>query len=223
MGNTTCYIKLDRNIEIAGREVYFENVGSVRCADPAITAKIKNLKLHTFGTGEKQKEARGDEKNKFEEKRCIISVLKIIELIEKACPNTSVESLGETEVLVEQVQADTHKGAAQWLKTFLVALIAFFGTAFTIMAYHNDIGIADVFSQLHRVVMGSEAEGVSILELAYSIGLSLGIILFFNHVGGRRLTKDPTPIEVEMRKYEKDVNNTLVETAEREGRTIDVE
>ena len=223
MGNITCYIKLDRNIEITERDVYFEDVGSVRCADPAITAKVKKLKLHTFGIGEKAKEVHGNGKGKFEEKRCIISVLKIIELIEKSCPNISVESLGETEVLVEQVQADTHKGAAQWLKMFLVALIAFFGTAFTIMAYHNDIGIADVFSQLHRIVMGSEAEGVSVLELAYSIGLSLGIILFFNHVGGRRLTKDPTPIEVEMRKYETDVNDTLVKTAEREGRTIDVE
>ena len=31
-----------------------------------------------------------------------------------------------------------------------------------------------------------------------------------------------TPIEVEMRKYEADVNTTLVDTADREGRTIDV-
>ncbi len=71
--------------------------------------------------------------------------------------------------------------------------------------------------------MGSEPAGVSALEVAYSVGLSLGIIVFFNHVGGRRLTKDPTPIEVEMRKYETDVNNALVDTAEREGKTIDVE
>ncbi len=33
---------------------------------------------------------------------------------------------------------------------------------------------------------------------------------------------DPTPIEVEMRKYEADVNTTLVDTADREGKTIDV-
>ena len=44
----------------------------------------------------------------------------------------------------------------------------------------------------------------------------------FNHIGGRRITKDPTPIEVEMRIYEDDVNNALVETADREGKTIDV-
>lgn len=58
--------------------------------------------------------------------------------------------------------------------------------------------------------------------MAYSIGLAIGIIVFFNHIGGRRITKDPTPIEVEMRIYEDDVNNALVETADREGKTIDV-
>ena len=48
-------------------------------------------------------------------------------------------------------------------------------------------------------------------------------IVFYNHVGGRRITIDPTPLEVEMRNYERDVNTTLVETAEREGMEVDVD
>lgn len=32
----------------------------------------------------------------------------------------------------------------------------------------------------------------------------------------------PTPIEVEMRMYERDVNDTLIETAQREGNEIEV-
>ena len=70
--------------------------------------------------------------------------------------------------------------------------------------------------------MGYPSDGYSILEVSYSVGLAVGIILFFNHVGGRRLTKDPTPIEVEMRTYETDVNKALIETADREGKSIDV-
>ena len=69
--------------------------------------------------------------------------------------------------------------------------------------------------------MGYPSDGYSILEVSYSIGLALGIVLFFNHVGGRRLTKDPTPIEVEMRVYETEVNKALIETADREGKTVD--
>ena len=110
----------------------------------------------------------------------------------------------------------------QAAKLFLVALISFFGTAFTIMAFHNDIGINAVFVKIYEMVMGAPSDGYGILELSYSAGLAFGIILFFNHIGGRRITKDPTPIEVEMRVYEKDVNTALIETADREGRTIDV-
>lgn len=257
MADPICYIKLNRNVELAEADVYIKDIGSIRCADKLTAAKVKSIKVHKFRsagdsveTGEEtegQRESRqgggGQEndtqkhsasknskaakaknkKNPYEEKRCVISILKIIELIEEACPNVTVESLGETEVLIERIKVDTHKGWQQALKAFFIAIISFCGTAFTIMAYHNDIGIADVFTRIHTIVMGSEPAGVSALEVAYSVGLSLGIIVFFNHVGGRRLTKDPTPIEVEMRKYETDVNNALVDTAEREGKTIDVE
>ena len=90
------------------------------------------------------------------------------------------------------------------------------------MAFHNDININKIFSHVHELVTGYASEGYSILEVSYSIGLAVGIILFFNHVGGRRITKDPTPIEVEMRVYETDVNKALIETADREGKSIDV-
>ena len=98
----------------------------------------------------------------------------------------------------------------------------FFRNRLTIMAFHNDISINKIFSHVHELVMGYASEGYSILEVSYSIGLAIGIILFFNHVGGRRITKDPTPIEVEMRVYETDVNKALIETADREGKSIDV-
>ena len=61
------------------------------------------------------------------------------------------------------------------------------------------------------------------LEVSYSIGLAAGIIIFFNHIGRRRLTKDPTPIEVEMAIYEEDVEKALIKTASREGKEADTQ
>ncbi|MGN1147045.1 MAG: stage V sporulation protein AA [Lachnospiraceae bacterium] len=222
MADTICYIKLDRNVEVTSEDVFLKDAGSVRCADSVVAAKVKSIKIHKFHQESGKEQSGNKGKEKYEGKRCVISVLKIIELIEEACPGVTVESLGNAEVLVEWISVNKHKGWQQGLKILLVSVVSFFGTAFTIISYHNDTGIADIFAGIYRIVMGSEPEGVSILEVAYSAGLALGIIVFFNHVGGRRLTKDPTPIEVEMRVYEKDVNDALVETAEREGRTIDV-
>ena len=209
MAGEVCYIKLCRNIEVMKDTVYLKDVGSVYCADRAVVEKVKDLKLCQFTQGQGS--------------RCVISILKIAEMIESVCPQVTVQCMGETDVVAKYVKTARLKKPKEYLKIVLVCVISFFGTAFTIMAYHNDIGITDVFSRIHLIVMGTEAEGLSVLEVSYSIGLTLGIILFFNHVGPRRITKDPTPIEVEMRKYETDVDATIVDTADREGQTIDVQ
>jgi stage V sporulation protein AA len=70
--------------------------------------------------------------------------------------------------------------------------------------------------------MGNEKNGGSILEISYAIGLPLGIILFFNHFSKIKLGNDPTPMQVQMRLYEEDLDKTLIENASREGKTIDV-
>ena len=208
MANETVYLKAERNIEVQSADVFLKDVASVRCANPQIEAKVKSIKVHKF--------------KEREDKKCVISILKIISMIEEVCPGITVESLGEPALLVELVNVNRHKGWQQWLKASLVAAVSFFGTAFTIMAFHNDIGIRDVFSQMYKVFMGSEPSGVTVLETAYSVGLAAGIIVFFNHIGGRRITKDPTPIEVAMRNYEDEVDRALIATADREGKTIDV-
>lgn len=204
----TLYLKAEQNIELESEDVYVKDIGKMTCTDKHVLAKIKTIKLHHF--------------KKDEQKRKVISILKVIEEIEKEFPNVSVENLGETDVLIEQVNVNKHKGAVQTMKIIFVSAIAFFGTAFTLMAFHNDIGIHEVFSKVYEMVTGQASDGYGILELSYSIGLAVGIILFFNHIGGRRITKDPTPIEVEMRVYESDVNKALIETSDREGKTIDV-
>ncbi len=208
MSNVTVYLKCERSVEVQSQDVFLKDLGSLRCADKTISARLKAIKVHHY-----QKDGI---------KRCVISCLKLVELMEEECPNISVEVLGETDVLVEWISVNKHKGWQQWLKIVLVCLVSFFGTAFTIMAYHNDVGINEVFTEVYRMVMNREPGGLNVLEVSYSIGLAAGIIVFFNHIGGRRLTKDPTPIEVAMRNYETDVDRTLIEMADREGREEDV-
>lgn len=202
------YIKADQNTEVKEPRVSVGDIASVFCADEHIMAKVKSLTVYQF-----HKEA---------PKRKVISMLKVIELISEEYPDLPIENWGENEVLLEWIDVDKHKGPLQWVKLAFVSLITFFGTSFTIMAFHNDIGIYELFDKVHTVVIGEPEKGINILEISYSVGLAIGIIVFFNHIGGRRITKDPTPIEVEMRIYETDVNTALIQTSDRQGDTLDV-
>ena len=90
------------------------------------------------------------------------------------------------------------------------------------MAFNNDVGVADVFAKFYQQVMGTKSSGFTELEIFYSIGLAFGILVFFNHVGKKKITHDPTPLQIEMRKYENDVDTTFIENSSRGGSSIDV-
>ena len=206
MQQQNVYLKCDRNVEVQSQDVFLSDLGEVRCQDEVLNAKLKAIKVHHFKKGES--------------KRFVISSLTLVEQMEQVCADIAVTVIGETDVLVEWISVDRHKGPVQWAKVVFVSLGSFFGTAFTIMAYHNDIGIHSVFTEVYSIIMGAEPDGVNALEVSYSLGLAGGIILFFNHIGGRRITKDPTPIEVSIRQYEEDVDKALIAMAGREGREL---
>ena len=207
MKQQTVYLKCDRSAEVQAQDVFLKDVAEVRCRDLTLQAKLKALKVHHFA--------------KDGCRRCVISSLKLVSLMEEVSEDMDVQVVGETDVLVEWISVNRHKGWQQWIKAAFVCLISFFGTAYTIMAYHNDVGINEVFTEVYRMTMGAEPGGLNTLEVAYSLGLAAGIIVFFNHIGGRRLTKDPTPVEVSIKNYETDVDKTLIAQAGREGKEIE--
>lgn len=209
MANVVIYVMAKQNVEAKNDEILLGDAASVYCEDSAVRAKANALRIHKFREGK--------------ETRVVISMMKIIEMLTALVPGATVESIGEKAVVLEKISEKKYKSTAIPWKIALVAAVSFFGTAFTIMAFHNDVGISDVFMRMYEIVTGQESSGCTALEISYSIGLCCGIIVFYNHIGGRRITKDPTPLEVEMKLYEQNVNMTLVETAEREGMEIDVD
>lgn len=209
MQKETLYMKLERNVEVQKPDVQLKDLGKLYCRDEKLLNRIRATKLFHF-----KPEDGG---------RRVVCVMKLIEMLQKEYENLEVESIGEAETVIELVKTNRYKGPWQTVKICFVSCICFFGAAFTIMAFHNDVGIIKTFQRVYEMITGQLSDGVTILEVSYSIGLALGIILFFNHIGGRRITRDPTPIEVEMRIYEKEVNDALVETADREGKMMDVD
>ena len=46
--------------------------------------------------------------------------------------------------------------------------------------------------------------------------------MLYNHFGKRKLSRDPTPLEIEMRLYENDIHTTLIDGVKRQNEHIDV-
>lgn len=146
----------------------------------------------------------------------IISIIQVIKAIIKDVPNVTVSSAG-VENVVLQYLPEHYKENKLWevLKVTVVALILFVGSAITIMTYHEDVSLIEVFSSIQEMFTGEHTKNPNWISIPYSIGIGLGIIVFYNQFGSKKLTNDPTPIQVEMTKYDADIDACLVDTSNR--------
>ena len=209
----TLHLKIERNTVVWDRQVRLSDIADMECTDEAVLRQLKQKKVYTF------REDAGSRKNQL----VVISVLKIMEQIHKDYPELEISNEGETDFIIEYVPFPEKPEWVNIIKTVVLCILIFFGAAFTIMAFNNDVGVGDVFAKFYRQVTGVESDSVTELEICYSIGLSLGILIFFNHVGRKKITHDPTPIQIEMRKYESDLDTAFIENAERKGHNINVD
>ena len=146
----------------------------------------------------------------------IISIIQVINAIVKEIPNAKVSNAG-VENTVLQYLPDHYKENKLWefCKLAAVALILFLGSAITIMTYHEDVSLVKVFSAIQEIFTGEKTNQPNWMSIPYSIGIGAGIIVFYNQFGTKKLTNDPTPIQVEMTKYDADINACLVDTSNR--------
>lgn len=202
MAKDTLYIKIDQNVMVHSTQVVLGDIAQVKCSNQDIENRAKVLKIPNA-----TKNIPG---------RHVMSIMAVIGVIQKEFPAVDVNNIGETDFIITYEKTKQPGTAVAWIKTICVCMLSFFGAAFTIMTFNNDADIPGLFAQLYNQFTGLQSDGFTILELTYSIGLGLGILIFFNHFAGKKLTADPTPMEVEMRLYEDDVNNTLIESSNRQ-------
>ena len=147
--------------------------------------------------------------------RYVMSVSDLLKKIQKLEPSIDISPIGETDFIITYRISSATGKFFRYVKILFVCLVSFFGAAFSIMTFNNDVDMGSLFSQFYTLVTGKSSSGFTILEISYSIGIGLGVLIFFNHFGHLKLSDDPTPMQVQMRTYEDDVNRTLIEQAAR--------
>lgn len=205
---TDIYIKLDAHVRVNQKDVRLEDMASVYCDDEKIKGQAENVLVFSFDKEDGEKE--------------VISILYIYEMVQRNLEeNIELHSIGESDCLVDLISGKKPSKLWSNIQVVLVSLVTFFGAAFSIMTYNEDAGVSDVFNTLYEMFMGTDS-GNGVLEFTYSIGIALGILVFFNHFEkkGRR---NPTAMEIQMDKYEQDMVDAYVKSSDRRGKSLDVE
>ena len=199
------YIQTEKNVEVQSPEIYLQDVAKLTCSDNKVLNRNKVRKVFSIPNG-----APG---------RYVISAVDLVHAVAKEEPNVDVTHIGEANLVVTYEKAKHQQKWYSWLKTLLVCMLTFFGGAFSIMTFNTDVDTANLFSKIYTQFTGEIAAGPTILEFTYSVGIGIGVVFFFNHFGKGKLTQDPTLVEVQMRLYEDDVNETLIADKNRSKKT----
>lgn len=200
----TLYIQTEQNVEIQDPHVYLGDIAKLSSSDESVLSRNRGLLILNIP--------------KNEPGRYVVSAMDIIQKVQKKEKNVDVVHIGEPSfILTYEKEKHQHK-LWSWVKTVFVCIVTFFGAGFSIMTFNTDVDTSGLFTKVYEQFTGIPSDGFTILELMYSVGIGLGVIFFFNHFGTWKITQDPTPMEVQMRVYEDDVNKTVMEKNSREGK-----
>lgn len=208
MSQTEVYLNVKEITEVRTKKVQLKDVADLWCEDSHLANRLNALTIKTI--------------REDKDWRYVESVLDIIRLISETAPGTQVNSVGKVDYIIDYHRPKRPSYAWEWLKTLFVCAVCFFGAAFAIMTFNNDVDVTKVFGEIYYVVTGQQSDGFTILEVSYSVGLAVGIMGFFNHFSKWKINTDPTPLEVEMRLYEDNISKTLIQNADRKESGIDV-
>ena len=129
--------------------------------------------------------------------RYVMTAMDLVDLIQKKEPELTITHIGEPDFILTYKKTGASHQLFHIVKTAFVCLISFFGAAFSIMTFNTDADVGKLFRQIYEQVTGSV------------------VLFFFNHFSRVKITSDPSPMQVQMRIYEDQVNSTVIEDINR--------
>ncbi|WP_027964514.1 stage V sporulation protein AA [Halalkalibacillus halophilus] len=191
--NQTIYLRLKNRVEVNLHEkICLKDIAWV---DAGETIKKQ---LHSLFLLEIQKK---------HQRYIVIDIFHVTKKINHLYPELEIETVGPNQAIL---QLSKKRSSIQPIFILFIWTLLFIGAAMAIMNFHYDVSMQEVQESLHIMLSGSEENrSVLWLQIPYSLGLGVGMIIFFNHVFNKRLNEEPSPLEVEMFNYEQNLQQYL--------------
>lgn len=193
MDRQTIYVKMKHHHEAnSSADIYIRDVASL-AGEETVCENIKNLSLYKVTE---------EDKNVV-----IIDILQVINAIHAYDSNIDVQPIGLSHTVVRVKEKRKPYSFILFLFTWL---LLFLGSGLAIMYFHEDVNMREVHQQIYLMITGNNIEHPWLLQIPYSLGLGIGMILFFNHLFKKKFNEEPSPLEIEMFNYEQSLDQYLI-------------
>jgi stage V sporulation protein AA len=139
--------------------------------------------------------------------RVLIDMMLVVKKVREALPGVQIEHFGEPHVLVE---IEEHSRRPNMIFIALVWVLLFIGSGLAIMNFHADVSMLEVHRRIYELITGRREAHPLLLQIPYSVGIGIGMVLFFNHLFKKKFNEEPSPLEVEMFMYQESINHYVI-------------
>ncbi|WP_400242098.1 stage V sporulation protein AA [Niallia sp. JL1B1071] len=189
----TIYIRMKHRIQKKSDErIFLKDLAQIIATDELLSS-LKNVCLYHITEQDKN--------------IIIIDSTQVIREIKKRYKDLEIQLIGPAQTIIEVV---FEKKKVTLPFFILVWLLLFIGSGLTIMNFHEDVSMQTVHQRIFKMITGKEIEKPLIFQIPYSIGLGLGMVIFFNHVFKKRLNEEPSPLEVEVFNYQQSLDQYMI-------------
>ncbi len=190
---STIYIRLRHRVQVRpNHSVFLGQIAQIIAPEPCLN-KLKDVKVH---------QVTEEDKNII-----IVDVMLVLSRIRKEFPQFEIQTIGPSQTIIEVVFKKKKFSKPLFI---CVWLLLFVGAALAIMNFHEDVSMREVHQRLYTIITGKEDPHPLIFQVPYSIGLGMGMVLFFNHLFRKRLNEEPSPLEVEMFNYQQSLDQYVI-------------
>ena len=189
----TVYLRFRKRVPIAkGKAIYLGQIVDL-ISEQAIEIELGKLVLC--------------KPNSLDGNLILIDIIHVVRKIKERYPDILIEQYGEPHTLVEIISPSKHPHI---LLVCLVWLLLFIGSGLTIMNFHTDVSMLAVHKRIYELLTGKVVEHPYFLQIPYSLGIGIGMVLFFNHLFKKKFNEEPSPLDVEMFLYQENMNKYVI-------------
>ncbi|WP_281261214.1 stage V sporulation protein AA [Desmospora activa] len=138
----------------------------------------------------------------------LVEWMDVVRVLSHHYPHWDIRQVGPPHTIVERISPPPR---SHILLAFLVWVLLFIGSGLAIMNFHADVSMSYVHQRIHYLMTGIRSERPLLLQIPYSIGIGLGMGIFFNHVWKRKFNDEPTPLELEVFLYQDSIDQFVID------------
>ena len=140
----------------------------------------------------------------------VIHIGEVIDEVKKKISTAHITFLKTDDIVI--FFNDIKKDRTKYLRVLLVSIVVLMGSVMGIMNFHADVNMVQSQSTMVNALTKNPKKYLPYFQIPYSIGIGVGVALFFNKFIPTYAKNEPSPLDLKMKSLNKEIENELRNT-----------